>query len=87
MDFFFFFLKAVQPALKQSAKRMLSKIFLKVKIFLKSGNIYGTIQDKEEAHSQTCQFGMSVLYNIGKKEKKEKRRNIPYPPKMTVSKM
>jgi len=58
---------------------MLSKTFHKVS---KAGSTYGTIQDREEAHSQTCQLGISVLYNIGRKEK---RRNIP--PKMTVSKM
>lgn len=54
---------------------MLSKIFLKVS---KAGNTYGNIQDREEAHSQTCQFGMSLLYNV---ESKEKRRNVPYPSK------
>lgn len=78
---FYFFLKAVQHALKQSVKRFLSKISLKVS---KAGNTYGTIQDREEARSQACRFGMSVLYNIGRKEK---RSNVPYPPKMTVSKM
>lgn len=57
---------------------MLSKIFLKVS---KAGNTYGNIQDREESHSQTCQFGMPLLYNT---EKKEKRRNVPYPSKMTV---
>lgn len=59
---------------------MLSKIFLKVS---KAGNTCGNIQDRAEAHSQTCQLGMSLLYNI---ERKEKRRNVPYPSKMTVYK-
>ena len=46
---------------------MLSKIFLKVS---KAGNTYGNIQEREEAHSQTCQFGMTLLYNVERKGEK-----------------
>lgn len=60
---------------QQSLKRMLSEIFLKLS---KEGNTYGTIHDKEEARSQTCQFSMLVLYYMWRKEK---RRNVPYAPK------